>query len=77
MVELIKGVNLIHKALPGGINPIAREKKTSNFAFASVVADKELKKGTILNKNHIWVRRPGNGDFSAEQYYSLIGKQIK
>ena len=77
MMKLIKGVNLIHKALPGGINPIAREKKTSNFAFASVVANKELKKGTVLNKNHIWVRRPGNGDFSAEQYYSLIGKQIK
>lgn len=77
MIELIKGVNLIQKAIPGSIKPIAREKKTANFAFASVVANKELKKGTILNKNNIWVRRPGNGDFSAGQYYSLIGKKIK
>ncbi len=77
MIELIKGVNLIHKAIPGGIKPILREKKTANFAFASVVANKDLEIGTVLNKNNIWVRRPGNGDFKAEEYYSLIGKKVK
>jgi N-acetylneuraminate synthase len=41
------------------------------------VANKDLARGTILNKNNIWVRRPGNGDFTAEEYYSLIGKKIK
>lgn len=77
MIELIKGVNLIYEAIPGGIEPILREKKTANFAFASVVADRDLEKGTILNENNIWVRRPGNGDFKAEEYYSLIGKKVK
>ncbi len=77
MIELIKGVNLIHKALPGGIKPIAKEKKTAKFAFASVVANNNLDEGTILSKNNIWVRRPGNGDFSADKYYSLFGKKIK
>ena len=77
MIELINGTNLIHKALPGGIKPIQREKKTANFAFASVVANQDLEKGTILNKDNIWVRRPGNGHFNAEDYYSLIGKKIK
>jgi len=77
MIELIKGVNSIYQAIPGGIKPIPKEKKTANFAFASVVANKDLEKGTILNKDNIWVRRPGNGDFSAEKYYSLIGKKIK
>jgi len=77
MIELIKGVNLIYEAIPGGIKPILREKKTANFAFASVVADRDLEKGTILTKNNIWVRRPGNGDFKAEEYYSLIGKKVK
>ena len=77
MIELIKGVNSIYQAIPGGIKPIPKEKKTANFAFASVVANRDLEKGTILNKDNIWVRRPGNGDFSAEKYYSLIGKKIK
>ena len=77
MYELLKGVNLIHKAMPGGIKPILRERKTANFAFASVVSNKDLKKGEILNKSNIWVRRPGNGDFSPLEYYSLLGRKIK
>ena len=77
MSELLKGVSLIHKAIPGGIKPIPKEKKTANFAFASVVSNLDIKKGEILNKNNIWVRRPGSGDYSAEEYYSLLGKKIK
>ena len=76
MLELLKGIDSIYKAMPGGIKPILKEKKTSNFAFASVVSNASLKKGEILNKNNIWVRRPGNGDFKAEEYYSLLGKKI-
>ena len=76
MFELLKGIDSIYKAMPGGIKPILKEKKTSNFAFASVVSNASLKKGEILNKNNIWVRRPGNGDFKAEEYYSLLGKKI-
>ena len=33
------------------------------FAFASVVAIKNIKKGSMLNKKNIWVKRPGTGDF--------------
>ena len=77
MMELLKGINLIYNAIPGGIKPISKEKKTSKFAFASVVANTNLERGEILNEYNIWVRRPGNGDFSAEQYYSLIGRKIK
>ncbi|MDB3987477.1 N-acetylneuraminate synthase family protein [Candidatus Pelagibacter sp.] len=76
MSELLKGVSLIHKAIPGGIKPIPKEKKTANFAFASVVSNTNIKKGEILDENNIWVRRPGNGDFSAEAYYSLLGKKV-
>ena len=77
MSELLKGVSLIHKAMPGGIKPILKERKTANFAFASVVSNLDIKKGEILNKKNIWVRRPGTGDYSAEEYYCLLGKKIK
>ena len=63
--------------MPGGIKPIKKEKKTANFAFASVVSNSDIKKGEILNPNNIWVRRPGNGDYKAEKYYSLLGKKTK
>tara|TARA_X000000950_G_C13893120_1_gene651702 strand:- start:1798 stop:2844 length:1047 start_codon:yes stop_codon:yes gene_type:complete len=77
MLDLLKGVELIYKAMPGGIKPIRKEKKTANFAFASVVSNADIKKGEILNTNNIWVRRPGNGDFKADKYYSLLGKKTK
>ena len=77
MLELLKGINLIHKALPGSIKPVQREKKTANFAFASVVSNLDIKKGDKLTKDNIWVRRPGTGDYSAGEYYSLLGKKIK
>ena len=77
MLDLVKGVELIYKAMPGGVKPIIKERKTANFAFASVVSNSNIKKGEILNKNNTWVRRPGNGDFVAEEYYSLLGKKVK
>ena len=77
MKDLLRGISLIHKAKPGGIKPVKEEENTAKFAFASVVSNKELKVGEILTKNNIWVRRPGNGDFSAEKFHSLFGKKIK
>lgn len=76
MKDLILGVNTIKKALPGNIEPVIEEKKTANFAFASVVSNHELKPGDTLNKKNIWVRRPGTGDFKAEDYNLLIGKKV-
>jgi len=77
MKDLLRGVKLIHFSKPGGIKPVKEEKKTAEFAFASVVSNRDIKVGEILNKDNIWVRRPGTGDFSAENYVSLFGKKIK
>lgn len=77
MRDLLNGVNLIFQAKPGGIKPVKEEKKTAEFAFSSVVSNRAILAGEKLNKKNIWVRRPGNGDFSAEDYLSLIGKKLK
>lgn len=77
MKDLMKGVNLIYEAMPGNIKPVKEEKKTAEFAFASVVSNADITMGEVLTKKNIWVRRPGNGDFSAEKYESLIGKKAK
>ena len=77
MKDLIRGVALIHDAKPGGIKPVKKEKKTAEFAFASVVSNRDIKAGEILDKNNIWVRRPGTGEYSAEKLKLLFGKKIK
>ena len=77
MKDLLKGLQLIHQAKPGGIQPVKEEKKTAEFAFASVVSNRDIRSGETLNKSNIWVRRPGTGDFTAKDYQLLIGKRVK
>ena len=76
LTDLIVGSKKIHVSLPGKKIPVKEEKDTANFAFASVVSIKEIKNGEILTKKNIWVRRPGNGDFLANDYSKLLGKRV-
>ena len=60
-------------------NPKIRTKEEDDvyvFARSSIVADKDLKKGTIISKDNIWARRPGDGEISGSLYFEIIGKTI-
>lgn len=73
--ELQAGANAIKLARGGNKDTIIEgEKPTKDFAFASVVADKDIKKGALFSLENIWVKRPATGDFSADDYERLIGK---
>ena len=74
---LIDRGNEIHLAIN---NPKIRtipEEPVYKFARSSVVADRELKKGTILDNKDIWVRRPGTGPIAAYDYNKVIGRKLK
>jgi len=75
--EMISVANIIHQAIGGEKEPLAQEKTTIDFAFASVVAIKDIKKGEFFSESNIWVMRPGNGDFKAADFKFLIGKIAK
>lgn len=73
--DLKKGAQALQKARGGHKDTIiASEKPTKDFAFASVVADKDIKAGEALSADNLWVKRPGNGDFSADDYETLFGR---
>ena len=74
---LIEDSKKIYLSLQGDKKILRKEKNVAKFAFASVVAIKDINKNEILNKNNIWVMRPGNGDFKANDYYKLLGKKAK
>ena len=57
--------------------PVKKEQSTINFAFASLVATKDIKKGAKITKENIFPKRPGIGDFKAESYYRILGKKAK
>ena len=73
--KLIEGVNIIFLQRGGNKSTLKEEQVTRNFAFASVVATENIKKGEKLTKKNLWIKRPGNGYFSAEKFQSLLGKK--
>ena len=72
--SLIEGSRIIHSARGGEKKPLPEESGTIAFAFASVVATQNIKKGQIIDAHNIWVRRPNGGDFTVLDYESLFGK---
>ena len=72
--SLIKGSEVIWSARGGSKAAIDAEAPTIAFAFASVVALRDIASGEKLTEDNIWVKRPGGGDFTSADYYSLLGK---
>ena len=72
--ELIEGSAQIALMRGGKKEPAQEEQVTMDFAFATVVSIKDIKKGEVFSKENIWVKRPGVGEIPAENYNSLLGK---
>jgi N-acetylneuraminate synthase len=72
--DLIHGSRVIWSARGGEKIAIPEEASTIAFAFASVVAIRNIPAGESLSKDNVWVKRPGGGDFTAADYESLLGK---
>jgi len=75
--ELVEGSNAIHEALGGSKGILKEERPTIDFAYASVVTIKDIRKGEKLAKENIWVKRPGTGEILAKDYENLLGKIAK
>lgn len=72
--DLIKNCNIIKSMLGGDKIAAEEEKVTIDFAFATVVAIKEIKKGEKLTTDNIWVKRPGTGEIKAEFFNDILNK---
>lgn len=75
--NLIEGSTAIHQSLNGEKKILAEEKPTIDFAYACVVSIKEIKKGDILSKENIWVKRPGTGKILALDFDKVLNKVAK
>lgn len=74
--ELIYGSAEIALMRGGKKEAAEEEQVTIDFAFATVVTIKPIKKGEKLTKENIWVKRPGTGSIKAESYNELLGKAV-
>lgn len=73
--ELIEQSKRMSKMRGGSKSAVKEEQVTIDFAYASVVTIKEINQGDTFSKDNLWVKRPGTGDFLAEDYESLLGKK--
>ena len=53
------------------------EKEVYKFARSSIVADIDIPRGTLLTRENIWARRPGNGEIPAFEFEKVLGKTLK
>lgn len=74
---LIEASKIVSRARGINKKPISLEKSTLKFAFASVVANKNIKKNEKFTKKNITLKRPGNGDFNVNDFKKLLGKKAK
>lgn len=72
--ELIKQSKRMKQMRGGQKGAVAEEQVTIDFAYASVVTVEEIKSGDTFTEQNLWVKRPGTGDFLADDYESLLGK---
>ncbi len=75
--ELIEGSQLIWQMRGGTKEPTKEEQVTIDFAFATVVTIRQIKKGEIFTKENIWVKRPGTGEILADEYKTILGKKAQ
>lgn len=73
--DLIEGSRTIYRARGGEKGPVEAEAPTIAFAFASVVAIRDIQPGELLGEENIWVKRPGGGDFGVLDYDALLGRK--
>lgn len=71
--ELIEGANLLQQERGGTKGPVIEEQPTIEFAYATVVTIKDIKKNKVFSKDNIWVKRPGTGELKAEMFEKVLG----
>lgn len=73
--QLVAGTKAIHKAMGGSKEILVEEQPTIDFAYASVVAIRDIMQGEVFTLDNIWVKRPGTGQIKAVDFERLLGKR--
>jgi N-acetylneuraminate synthase len=72
--DLVEGSKAIHASLGGRKEILREEQPTIDFAYACVVAIRDIGAGETIDETNIWVKRPGTGEILAKNFNSLLGK---
>ncbi len=74
--HLIDRSREIHVALHNDKRRTAAEEPVYRFARTSVVADRELPEGHVIEADDIWGRRPGSGEIAGFDFDKVVGRRL-
>lgn len=77
LADLVNGAKAIWQARGGSKTVLPEEKPVMAFAYACVVAIRDIKADETLSLDNIWVKRPGTGEIKAEFFNTIIGKKVR
>ena len=66
----------IHTALRNPKQRTKAEEPVYRFARSSIVADRDLDKGHLIQPSDIWARRPGNGAIPGFEFDHVVGRRL-
>ena len=72
---LIRDSAIVYSMLGGSKRAARQEQVTIDFAYASVVTIKPIKRGETFSTDNLWVKRPGKGGIPAEQFENILNKK--
>lgn len=75
--ELLVSAHEMYECRGGHKGILPEEQVTIDFAYATVVSIQDIQAGDVFSEDNIWVKRPGCGEISAEEFKGLIGKRAK
>lgn len=70
--ELVESSRLIHSMQGGHKAPVPEEQVTIDFAYATIVTIKPIKKGDVFTMDNLWVKRPGTDGILAEAFEQVL-----
>lgn len=75
MDMLMQASEEVSQMLGGTKDAIPEEQVTIDFAYATIVTIRPVKRGEQFTGKNIWVKRPGKGGILAEEYNNIFGKK--
>ena len=71
--SLLQSADEIKQMMNGKKEAAIEEQITIDFAFATLVTIKNIKKGEYFTLDNLWAKRPGTGEIRAEHLVDVIG----
>lgn len=75
LADLISGSRAVWLARGGGKTILPEEQPVIDFAYATVVTIRPIRKGEVFSLENVWVKRPGTGPIPAESLHRVVGKR--